>query len=260
MKAKLVANDGRSNDAQSADEPATPLEGDRFMQLFRWMTAPSFGSWSKREVELKVLELRYGSEHRKLGQFGPGHIASELRVSRAKARQFLLEIRSRIDRTDEERRSFLRTCLEEWVTASNLVDRGERLQVLVDDPYLRDLLRTFAYDQRIVLDGSFSAEVITLNWKSLAELLQALVPDQDGQQRLVESLRKSILATAPVKGIEDLRNKVDEAAAPTRTQRSFVGTMADLAQIGSLVLQAAAMPSVHDRMAAAIAVIMQRWG
>ena len=59
------------------------------------MRRPSFGSRTKREIELKVFELLYGDRIAE-GTVTVGDVAEELAVTRARARSLLLETRTRL--------------------------------------------------------------------------------------------------------------------------------------------------------------------
>ena len=67
----------------------------RFEDFAEWMRRPSFGSRTKREVELKVFELLY-RDRIASGTVTVGDVAEELAVTRARARSLLLETRTRL--------------------------------------------------------------------------------------------------------------------------------------------------------------------
>jgi hypothetical protein len=54
----------------------------------------------------------------------------------------------------------------------------------VEDAYLRDLLKTHAYRSNIVLDASFSTEIVTLSWPAYERLLHSLIPDEQADEAL----------------------------------------------------------------------------
>ena len=67
----------------------------RFEQFADWMRRPSYGSRTKREIELKVFELLY-RERIVDGTVTVGDVAEELAVTRSRARALLLETRTRL--------------------------------------------------------------------------------------------------------------------------------------------------------------------
>ena len=67
----------------------------RFEDFAEWMRRPSFGSRTKREVELKVFELLYRDRIAE-GTVTVGDVAEEMAVTRARARSLLLETRTRL--------------------------------------------------------------------------------------------------------------------------------------------------------------------
>ena len=68
--------------------------GALFRELVEWSTRPSFGSHSKRELELKLFELLYRARLAE-GPVSVARIAEELTTTRARARSLLLEVRNR---------------------------------------------------------------------------------------------------------------------------------------------------------------------
>jgi hypothetical protein len=120
------------------------------------MRRPSFGSRTKREVELKVFELLYRDRIAQ-GTVTVGDVAEELAVTRARARSLLLEIRTRL--------------------------AGEP-GVVVDDPFLRDLLQNFAYARGLAVDLSFAREIVTLTWPTYVALARALAGEKGVDQAL----------------------------------------------------------------------------
>ena len=179
--------------ATGADERGPWLDGfdgDRgaaFEQLLEFLCRPAFGSRSKREVELEVVRLLYEQRVR-AGALTVGEVADALAISRSKARGYLQEVRARLvaGETPAGRRRILFDAVVHWPKYGQMEHdrKTERLRVVVEDAYLRDLLKTHAYRASVVLDASFSSEIVTLSWPAYERLLRSLLPDDDAGEAL----------------------------------------------------------------------------
>jgi hypothetical protein len=65
--------------------------------------------------------------------------------------------------------------------------------MVVDDPFIRDLLRNHAYESGIDVDTSFASEIVTLSWTSYVALLRSLAGDE-GVDEALESFAAEIRA------------------------------------------------------------------
>ncbi len=174
---------------------------------------PSFGSLSKRELEQTLFKLLYehrGDEWRTLGE-----IAGDLAISRSKARSLVLEYRARqagaVGRG--ERAKLLRNEVLSW-PQRNVDQTAEQLRIVVDDPFLRDLLKNFAYARGILLDRSFSGEILVFKWDAYGQLLAGVYEveggvSKDDLQTICADMRQQVLEAAAVskvsQGILDKR-------------------------------------------------------
>ena len=161
------------------------MNDPRFEQLAEWMRRPSFGSRAKREIELKVFELLYRDRIGE-GTVTVGDVAEELAVTRARARSLLLETRTRLaaEPGAPSREQQLTAFVLQWPRRGTIERDGERLRVVVDDPFLRDLLQNFAYGRGLAVDLSFSREIVTLTWPTYVALLRALAGEKGVDQAL----------------------------------------------------------------------------
>jgi hypothetical protein len=157
----------------------------RFEQFAEWMRRPSFGSRTKREIELKLFELLYRGRIAE-GTVTIGDVAAELAVTRARARTLLLETRTRLagEPGAPSRDQQLTAFVLQWPRRGTIEQDGERLRVVVDDPFLRDLLQNFAYGRGLAVDLSFSREIVTLTWPTYVALLRALAGEKGVDQAL----------------------------------------------------------------------------
>ena len=54
--------------------------------------------------------------------------------------------------------------MKQWPRLGRIEADGNRLRMVIDDPFLRDLLRNHAYESGIDIDTSFANEIVTLSW------------------------------------------------------------------------------------------------
>jgi hypothetical protein len=175
------------------------------VDLTTFICRPSFGARSKREIELRTFELL--REHRadwtKLGE-----IADDLAVSRSKARNLSLDFQARQVGAQGRgaRHKLLRNFVQTWPTALIEYD-DERLRLVIDDPFMRDLLKNFAFGRGILIDHSFAPEIQVFKWSAYAALLEALRFDSaitsEDFRTLAADLRRQVLATASRDALED---------------------------------------------------------
>jgi hypothetical protein len=180
-----------------------------FRELVEWITRPSFGSHPKREIELKLFELLY---RRRLAE-GPvsvARIAEELTTTRSRARSLLLEVQTRLAAREdaEPRRERLARFVKQWPRLGRVESDGNRLRMVIDDPFLRDLLRNHAYESGIDVDTSFASEIVTLSWPSYVALLESLA-GPEAVEEVVEVYAAEVRAA--LKRSERRRREFDEA-------------------------------------------------
>ena len=157
----------------------------RFEQFAEWMRRPSYGSRTKREIELKVFELLYRDRIVE-GTVTVGDVAEELAVTRARARSLLLETRTRLaaEPGAPSREKQLAAFVLQWPRRGTIERDGERLRVVVDDPFLRDLLQNFAYARGLAVDLSFSREIVSLTWPTYVALARGLAGERGVDEAL----------------------------------------------------------------------------
>jgi hypothetical protein len=189
---RMASNAGQpgADDAAKSSPWLEGFDGDRgeaFERLLTFLCRPAFGSRSKREIELEVVRLLYEKRVR-LGTLTVGEVADALAISRSKARSYLQEVRARIvaGETAAGRQRILYDAVVHWPLRGQIEQdkKSERLRVVVEDAYLRDLLKTHAYRSNVVLDASFSSEIVTLSWPAYERLLRSLIPDEQADGTL----------------------------------------------------------------------------
>jgi hypothetical protein len=183
------------------------------------MRRPSFGSRTKREIELKVFELLYRDRIAE-GTVTVGDVAAELAVTRARARTLLLETRTRLagEPGAPSREQQLTAFVLQWPRRGTIERDGERLRVVVDDPFLRDLLQNFAYGRGLAVDLSFSREIVTLTWPTYVALLRALAGEKGVDQALETFAAEIRAGLREQRGLERAFRRLEQERA-TKTER-----------------------------------------
>jgi hypothetical protein len=183
------------------------------------MRRPSFGSRTKREIELKVFELLYRDRIAE-GTVTVGDVAAELAVTRARARTLLLETRTRLagEPGAPSREQQLTAFVLQWPRRGTIERDGERLRIVVDDPFLRDLLQNFAYGRGLAVDLSFSREIVTLTWPTYVALLRALAGEKGVDQALETFAAEIRAGLREQRGLERAFRRLEQERA-TKTER-----------------------------------------
>jgi hypothetical protein len=193
--------------------------GVLWREFVEWMTRPSFGSHTKREIELKLFELLYRARFAE-GPVSVARIAEELTTTRSRARSLLLEVRVRLAAAPDAvpRRDVLARFVKQWPRHGRIEEDGARLRMVIDDPFIRDLLRNHAYESGIDIDTSFASEIVTLSWPSYVALLRSLAGDE-GVDEALETFASEIRAA--LKRNQKLQREFDALMKeqPTPTER-----------------------------------------
>jgi hypothetical protein len=157
------------------DQLSAPQKAKLFDELVEFLATPSFGAWPKREIEVRVVAALYERQLRD-GSLSVARLAEELTVTRARGRSLVLEARTRLLSGPEDRQETLATLLKRWPEQAQVDESDGRLRLVVEDPFVRDLLRNHAYASGIPLDTSFATEIVSLRWSDYASLLASVLP------------------------------------------------------------------------------------
>lgn len=109
-------------------------------------------------------------------------MAAELSITRARSRGLIVETRTRLLDDPTQRASALRDQLIRWSREAEIETENNRLRLVLDDPFLRDLVRNHAYTQGLLLDTSFASEIVSLRWTDYAKLLSTILDDRDARE------------------------------------------------------------------------------
>ena len=163
------------------DQLSAAQKARLFDELIEFLATPSFGAWPKREIEVRVVAALYERQLRD-GSLSVARLAEELTVTRARGRSLVLEARTRLLSRPEDRMETLTTLLKRWPHLAQVDESDGRLRLVVEDPFVRDLLRNQAYAIGIPLDTSFATEIVSLRWSDYASLLASVLAAAEAEE------------------------------------------------------------------------------
>ncbi len=135
---------------------------------------PSFGSMSKRDADLMIFGVL-----QKLGFISPEptiyEIMQKLKVTRSKARNLIYEAEIRKLKDENDLDQKLREKIKNPIFAKN----GDKISIEIDNPLLIDHLRYKLKKLGALTDGSFHAEIVSMNHEAFSDLYVELLPDAD---------------------------------------------------------------------------------
>lgn len=151
---------------------------------------PSFGSLSKKEVDLRIFELYIdaGVIRKDPSIFD---LVNELKISRSKARSLIYDYNLR-KKSEEMLKEDLKLLLKDGV-----VEKDDRIKIEVDDPYLSDYIRNILKSNKMIADGSFMKEILVLSTKAYCTLLENCLTDEETEAAkrnlFGDSIAKSVM-------------------------------------------------------------------
>ena len=152
-----------------------------FAELVGVYLQPAFGSMSKRDFDIllfmKLQELGVIQKNPDMYD-----LVSELRVTRAKARNLLYEAKLRAASKDE-----LEKELKELLQRPIFLKDGDKIAIEIDNPFLTDHLRHELKALNHITDGSFSPELVKLTQEAYIDLFAKHLPKGE-KGRIVKAL------------------------------------------------------------------------
>ena len=141
-----------------------------FAEVLAEYLRPAFGSISKCDFDIllfmKLQEL--GAIQKNPNMYD---LVSELRVTRAKARNLLYEAKLRAASKEE-----LEKELKELLQKPIFLKDGDRIAIEIDNPFLTDHLRHELKSLNHITDGSFSPELVKLTQEAYLDLFEKHLP------------------------------------------------------------------------------------
>jgi len=147
-----------------------------FIELLRDYLTPAFGSISKRDFDIllfmKLQNLGIIDKNPEIYE-----LVSNLRVTRAKARNLLYEAKLRASTTEDLDRE-----LKELLINPTFLKDQDKIGIEIGNPYLIDHLRFKLKKLNHITDGSFSPEIVKLTTDAYISIFESYLPDTSKQE------------------------------------------------------------------------------
>ena len=147
-----------------------------FIELLRDYLTPAFGSISKRDFDIllfmKLQNLGVIDKNPEIYE-----LVSNLRVTRAKARNLLYEAKLRASTTEDLDRE-----LKEILINPTFLKDQDKIGIEIGNPYLIDHLRFKLKKLNHITDGSFSPEIVKLTTDAYISIFESYLPDTSKQE------------------------------------------------------------------------------
>ncbi|UTW64542.1 hypothetical protein KFE98_10500 [bacterium SCSIO 12741] len=170
---------------------------EAFQELLQDYLTPAYGSISKRDFDILLfIKLQ------KLGIFDRNpkiyELVSELRVTRAKARNLLYE--SKLRQTskaelDQELKELLKKPI--FLPDKN----NDKIGIEIDNPFLIDHLRAKLKGLNHITDGSFSPELVRLTTDAFTSLFESYLPEESKAGIRAAFIEMGVESDASFKGV-----------------------------------------------------------
>ncbi|WOE69514.1 hypothetical protein RZR97_10425 [Hydrogenimonas thermophila] len=154
-----------------------------FVELLRDYLSPAFGSISKRDFDIllfmKLQNLGLIDKNPEIYE-----LVSDLKVTRAKARNLLYEAKLRASTSED-----LDGELKELLVNPIFLKDQDKIGIEIGNPYLIDHLRFKLKKLNHITDGSFSPELVKLTIDAYISIFESYLPETS-KQKIIDSLIK----------------------------------------------------------------------
>lgn len=177
-------------------------------ELVSGYLTPAFGSMSKRDFDI-LLFMKF----QELGLIDTNpeiyKLVTELRVTRAKARNLLYEAKLRAS-TEEDLDNELKALLKNPIFLKD----SDKIAIEIENPYLTDHIRYKLKKLNHLTDGSFSPELIKLTTEGYISLFEASLPNQSKDEITQALIDAGASVDTSFKGVmKDVLKKVGTKVA-----------------------------------------------
>ena len=161
------------------------LIASEFAKFLKEYTEPSFGSISKRDIEIKIFNIM---RNLKLISKNPEiwEVISNLKVSNAKARNLIYNANMLREGEFENLDDLLKDVLKD---VPYLKD-GNYVLIQIDNPLLIDHIKYILKKEGCLSDGSFAADIVRMKPESFMSLYISYL-DEKQREKLSKKLNKS---------------------------------------------------------------------
>ena len=184
---------------------------------------PSFGSMSKRDIDLTVFsvlqELKFISPEPTIYE-----IMQKLKVTRSKARNLIYEAEIRKLKDENDLDLKLREKIKNPIFAKN----GDKISIEIDNPLLIDHLRYKLKKLGALTDGSFHAEIVSMNHEAFSDLYVELLPDADANAIYDQFVRLGVARERGAKAFLKSAIKIVARGALGRIGENFVDSAQEI--------------------------------
>lgn len=158
-----------------------------FKELITAYMNPAYGSMSKRDFDIllfmKLQDLKIIEKDPDLYDI-VSNLVSNLKVTRAKARNLLYEAKMR--NSSEE---MLNKELRKLLSTPIFFKENDKIAIEISNPLLSDHLRWKLKRLGYITDGSFSAELIKLSEEAYITIFEDMIPNES-RKKITEALVK----------------------------------------------------------------------
>lgn len=141
----------------------------RFIELVNSYLQPSYGSMSKRDLEIllfmKLQELGAIQKDPDLYQ-----LIKDLKISRTRVRNLLYEAKIRTSKEED-----LDNELIQLLQKPVFLKSGDKVAIEIQNPLLTDHFKFKVRELGFITDGSFSAELVKLDYSAYIALVESMI-------------------------------------------------------------------------------------
>lgn len=152
-----------------------------FIDFVKEYLTPSYGSMSKRDFEIllfmKLQELEAIQKDPDLYQ-----LIKDLKISRTRVRNLLYEAKRRTSEEED-----LDNELIQLLQKPVFLKDGDKVAIEIQNPLLTDHFRFKVKELGFITDGSFSAELVKLNYSAYIALVESMI-SVEAKKKTVELL------------------------------------------------------------------------
>lgn len=166
-----------------------------FIDFVKEYLTPSYGSMSKRDFEIllfmKLQELGAIQKDPDLYQ-----LIKDLKISRSRVRNLLYEAKMRTSEEED-----LDNELIQLLQKPVFLKDGDKVAIEIQNPLLTDHFRFKVKELGFITDGSFSAELVKLNYSAYIALVESMISDEAKKTTVELLVDADIMKDTSFKGV-----------------------------------------------------------
>ena len=167
----------------------------RFIELVESYLQPSYGSMSKRDFEIllfmKLQELGAIQKDSDLYQ-----LIKDLKISRLRVRNLLYEAKMRTSNEKD-----LDDELIQLLKKPVFLKDGDKVAIEIQNPLLTDHFKFKVKELGFITDGSFSAELVKLNYLAYIALVDSMISTEAKEETVKMFIDADIMKDKSFKGV-----------------------------------------------------------